>query len=172
MRHPSDALCALSAGLWHVSIFIKKSSYVYFFGATAPHTKWKIKNLQAFKKFKITYVSPYLKCASVRERYNHCVLERASWTKRGMSFQWILNECNAHMRLIPPFCPLSLSGFQLMLWLSVAILALHTSNSLKLDQFWIELFCRTWPIQQNRSCTKFILTEKWRIYKALKFSNI
>ncbi len=28
----------------------------------------------------------YSKCASVRECYNHCVPERARWTKRGMSF--------------------------------------------------------------------------------------
>ncbi len=43
------------------------------------------------------------KRASDRERYNCCVLERASWTKKGMSFQWMLNEWNARMRFISLF---------------------------------------------------------------------
>ncbi len=37
----------------------------------------------------------YSKRASVRKRYNHCILERTSRTKKGMSFQWMLNECKA-----------------------------------------------------------------------------
>ncbi len=47
--------------------------------------------------------SKNLKFASVRECYNCCVLERASWTKRGIFFQWMLNKCNAHTRFIPLF---------------------------------------------------------------------
>ncbi len=62
------------------------------------------------------------KRASVRECYNRCVLERASRMKRGMSFQRMLNECNAHMRFIPFL-------FVITLQISISSVALRDDTS-------------------------------------------
>ncbi len=62
------------------------------------------------------------KRASVRERYNHCVPERASWMKRGISFQWMLNECNAHIWDLFNFSSL------ITLWIPVSSVAPHSNT--------------------------------------------
>ncbi len=129
--------------LQHCRILKKKNIRPYFL--TSPRS---IVSIISFHQFNSLSISMDSKRASIRECYNHrCIPKRANWTKRGMSFQWMMNECNTHCsyEINSSFCPLLLSGFQLVLLLSAAILALHASNKRKIVKYCPNISCLGTP---------------------------